>query len=389
MSRETVLTANPAGGAETVPQAKHGFKIPLMRPTVDEEMLQAALFALQNEKLVMGESVYKFEEEFARYCGTRYAVSTASGTAALQIALQSMGIEQRDEVVTTPFSFFATSNAVIHAGAQPRFADVKNDGFNLDPAKVETKLTTVTRAIIPVHLYGQPSRMDEFRDLAEDKGISIVEDACQAHGAEYDGKRVGSLGRVGCFSFYTSKNMTVCGDGGMIVTNDEGVADAARSFRDCGRASKYTMSRIGYTSRLNTVNAAIGRVQLRKLDSWNKARRRIADMYRRALEEAPAVTLPPPEMPQETPVYHLFVVRSTRRDQLAAHLEKNGVEAAIHYPVPIHLQTPYREKYGYSEGLFPIAERLAAPVHSLPIHPARTEEDVHTVPRLVRESTTE
>jgi len=386
MSRETVLTANPIGGAETVPQVKHGFKIPLMRPVVDEEMLQAALFALQNEKLVMGESVYKFEEEFARYCGTRYAVSTASGTAALQIALQSMGIEQRDEVVTTPFSFFATSNAVIHAGAQPRFADVENEGFNIDPVKVETKLTAMTRAIIPVHLYGQPSRMEEFRDLAEDKGISIVEDACQAHGAEYDGKRVGSLGRVGCFSFYTSKNMTVCGDGGMIVTNDEELADSARSYRDCGRASKYTMSRIGYTSRLNTVNAAIGRVQLRKLDNWNNARRRIANLYRRELEGAPGIELPPLETPKETSVYHLFVVRSQRRDQLAKHLETNGVEAAIHYPVPIHLQTSYRTNFGYSEGSFPIAERLAGQVLSLPIHPAITEEEVRTVSRLVRET---
>ena len=386
MSRETVLTANPIGGAETVPQVKHGFKIPLMRPVVDEEMLQAALFALQNEKLVMGESVYKFEEEFARYCGTRYAVSTASGTAALQIALQSMGIEQRDEVVTTPFSFFATSNAVIHAGAQPRFADVENEGFNIDPVKVETKLTAMTRAIIPVHLYGQPSRMEEFRDLAEDKGISIVEDACQAHGAEYDGKRVGSLGRVGCFSFYTSKNMTVCGDGGMIVTNDEELADSARSYRDCGRASKYTMSRIGYTSRLNTVNAAIGRVQLRKLDNWNNARRRIAKLYRRELEGAPGIELPPLETPKETSVYHLFVVRSQRRDQLAKHLETNGVEAAIHYPVPIHLQTSYRTNFGYSEGSFPIAERLAGQVLSLPIHPAITEEEVRTVSRLVRET---
>src|SRR2546422_2046107 len=389
MSRETVLTANPIGGAETVLQVKHGFKIPLMRPVVDEEMLQAAIFSLQNEKLVMGESVYKFEEEFARYCGTRYAVSTASGTAALQIAFQSMGIEQRDEVVTTPFSFFATSNAVIHAGAQPRFADVENGGFNLDPAKVETKLTSMTRAIIPVHLYGQPARMNEFRDLAEDKGISIVEDACQAHGAEYDGRRVGSLGDTACFSFYTSKNMTVCGDGGMIVTDDEEVADAARSFRDCGRASKYTMSRIGYTSRLNTVNAAIGRVQLRKLDGWNETRRRIADLYRRTLEGARGITLPPTETPKETPVYHLFVVRSERRDQLAAYLERNGVEAAIHYPVPVHLQVPYRAEYGYSEGSFPIAEKLAGQVLSLPIHPAITEEEVHTVCRLVRESTTE
>jgi dTDP-4-amino-4,6-dideoxygalactose transaminase len=298
-----------------------------------------------------------------------------------------MGIEETDEVITTPFSFFATSNAILHAGAQPRFADVENDGFNLDPQKVEARLTPKTRAIIPVHLYGHPARMDEFRDLAEDKEVSIIEDDCQAHGAEYDGRRVGSLGHVGCFSFYTSKNMTVCGDGGMIVTNDEQVADAARSFRDCGRASRYTMQRIGYTSRLNTVNAAIGRVQLRRLDKWNDARRRMANLYRKELEGAADVELPPTEMPGQTSVYHLFVIRSDHRDQLSSHLESNGVEAAIHYPIPIHLQAPYRTRYGYSEGTFPIAEKLAGSVLSLPIHPAITEEEVRTVSRIVRDPT--
>ena len=348
-------------------------------------MLQAALYALQNEKLVMGESVFKFEEEFARYCGTRYAVSTGSGTAALQIALQSLQLESKDQVLTSPFSFFATSNAVIHAGSQPMFADVEDHGFNLDPVKVEAKLTQKTRAVIPVHLYGQPCRMDEFHDLAQDKEISIVEDACQAHGAEYDGRRTGSLGDVACFSFYTSKNMTVCGDGGMIVTDNEAVADAARSFRDCGRASKYTMSRIGFTSRLNTVNAAIGRVQLKKLDGWNKARRQVANLYRELLKDAPGIELPPEESPKELPVYHLFVVRSQRRDRLATFLEENGVEAAIHYPVPIHLQEPYRALYKYSEGSFPISEKLAGQVLSLPIHPGITEGEIETVSRLVRE----
>ena len=360
-----------------------------MKPVVDDEMLQAAVYSLQNEKLVMGESVFKFEEEFARYCGVRYGVSTGSGTAAIQIALQSIQVGARDEVLTTPFSFFATSNAVIHAGSQPRFADVEEDGFNLDPAKAAQKLTSETRAIIPVHLYGQPSRMDEFHDLAEDKGIRLVEDACQAHGAEYRGKRVGSLGDVGCFSFYTSKNMTVCGDGGMIVTNDEDVADAARSFRDCGRASKYTMSRIGFTSRLNTVNAAIGRVQLKRLDNWNRTRRHVAALYREALKDTPGIKIPPAETSSEMPVYHLFVVRSQHRDRLASHLEANGVEAAIHYPVPIHLQEPYKAMYGYSEGNYPVAERLAQQVLSLPLHPSITEGEVETVSQLVRESAKE
>ncbi len=358
----------------------------MMRPVIDEEMLQAALYSLQNEKLVMGESVFKFEEEFARYCDVKYAISIGSGTAALQIALQSLGIGQEDEVLTTPFSFFATSNAVIHAGGRPSFADVEDNGFNLDPNKAAERLTAKTRAIIPVHLYGQPANMDEFRDLADDKGISLVEDACQAHGAEYDGRKVGSLGDVACFSFYSSKNMTVGGDGGMIVTNDAEVADAARSFRDCGRASKYTMSRIGYTARLNTVNAAIGRVQLRKLDRWNQTRRGMANLYRQELEGASGVELPPAETLKERPVYHLFVIRSQHRDKLASYLEKHNVEAAIHYPVPIHLQEPYRARYGYSEGAFPVSERLAGQVLSLPIHATITEEEVRTVSRLVRES---
>src|SRR5881296_1582131 len=361
-------------------------KIPLMRPIVDEEMIQAAVDALRNERLVMGESVFKFEEEFARYCGTRHAIATASGTAALQIGLQALGIGPGDLVITTPLTFIASSNAVLHAGARPEFADVEKTGFNLDPVEVGRKISKETRAIVPVHLYGQPARMKEFRDLASEHGTRLVEDACQAHGSEISGKRAGSMGDVGCFSFYTSKNMTVAGDGGMIVTDDDTVAETAKSLRDCGRASKYTMSRIGYTSRLNTVNAAIGRVQLRKLDNWNNARRRIAKLYRRELEGAPGIELPPLETPKETSVYHLFVVRSQRRDQLAKHLETNGVEAAIHYPVPIHLQTSYRTNFGYSEGSFPIAERLAGQVLSLPIHPAITEEEVRTVSRLVRET---
>src|SRR5947209_19963145 len=239
-------------------------KIPLMRPIVDEEMIQAATDALRNERLVMGESVFKFEEEFARYCGTRHAISTASGTAALQIGLQALGIGPGDLVITTPFTFIASSNAVLHAGARPEFADVEKTGFNLDPVEVGRKISKETRAIVPVHLYGQPARMKEFRDLASEHGTRLVEDACQAHGSDISGKRAGSMGDVGCFSFYTSKNMTVAGDGGMIVTDDDTVAETAKSqsrrdfavfvtdddtvaetaksLRDCGRASKYTMS---------------------------------------------------------------------------------------------------------------------------------------------------
>src|SRR5215472_4267860 len=229
--------------------ARRKSKIPLMRPVIDDEMIEAAVSALRNERLVMGESVHKFEEEFADYCGTEHAISTASGTAALQLALQALGIDQGDSVLTTPFSFIATANAAVHAGIQPKFADIERSGFNLDPVEVRNRVNARTKAIIPVHLYGQPARMKEFRDLATEKGVRLVEDACQAHGAEIDGKRIGGIGDVGCFSFYTSKNMTVAGDGGMITTNDDSVAEAAKSLRDCGRESKYVMSRIGYTSR--------------------------------------------------------------------------------------------------------------------------------------------
>jgi len=367
-------------------QAKPRFNIGLMRPIIDEEMIEAGVSALRDERLVMGESVHKFEEEFARYCGTRYAVSTGSGTAALQIAFQSIGVKNDDEVLTTPFSFFATSNAIIHAGAQPRFADVENFGFNLDPRKASEKITSKTRVILPVHLYGEPARMEEFLALAEERDVSIVEDACQAHGADYDGRKVGSLGLAGCFSFYSSKNMTVGGDGGMITTDDEDLAKAARSFRDCGRASRYEMSRVGFTSRLNTVNAAIGRVQLRRLDKWNSNRRGIADLYRRELEGVDGITLPPAENSEETPVYHLFVIRSLNRDRIMKHLEENGIESAVHYPIPIHLQAHYRREYGFSEGSFPESEKLAREVLSLPIHPMLSEQEVRQVSETVREA---
>ena len=363
-------------------------RIPLMNPILDTEMIEAALHSLQSEKFVLGESVYKFEEEFARYCGTRYAVSTGSGTAALQVALQSLGIKHGDGVLTTTFSFIATSNAIIHAGAIPEFVDADPSDFNLSARTAEASLTPKTRAIIPVHLYGRPCQMEEFRDLAREKGVKLVEDACQAHGAEYMGKRTGSFGDAACFSFYPSKNMTVGGDGGMITTNDESVAEAARSIRDCGRegSSKYAMSRIGYTSRLNSANAAIGRVQLRRLDDWNLARRRIASFYRRELEGTDEIELPAEDRPEARSVYHLFVIRSPVRDRIKERLAAKGVETGVHYPIPIHLQTPYRMTYGYGEGSFPMSELLAGEVLSLPLHANIKEEDVKFVCDQVREA---
>ena len=363
-------------------------RIQLASPIIDAEMKAAALSALENEMMVMGESVIKFEEEFAQYCGTRYAVSTASGTAALSITMQALNIGHGSEVITTPFSFIATANSIVHAGADPIFADVEDSGINLSPSKTLAKIGPRTRAIIPVHLYGHPSRIDEFHDIAAAKGLSLIEDACQAHGAEFRGRRVGSIGDAGCFSFYPAKNMTVGGDGGMITTNNEELADAARSIRDCGRDknSKYYHGRIGFTSRLNTVNAAIGRVQLKRLEAWTQARRWLAERYRKELENVPDVILPPLERNNEKAVYHLFVIRTKLRDQVKKRLSDNGIEAGIHYPRPIHLQAPYRQMYGYTEGTFPLSESLSNEVLSLPIFPTLTEDEVVRVCEALKQS---
>ena len=373
--------------SEVKPAEHRRKRIPLGSPVIDEEMKHAALSAL-DEKLVMGESVYRFEDEFARFCGTKFAVSTASGTAALSIALQSMGIGYGSQVVTTPFSFIATANAVVHTGAEPTFADVEDHGMNLSPKKTRTKITEKTRAIIPVHLYGHIAAIDEFHEIAEEKNLRIVEDACQAHGAEVKGRKVGSIGDAGCFSFYPAKNMTVGGDGGMITTNDEEVAEAARSIRDCGRDknSKYYMGRIGYTSRLNTVNAAIGRIQLRKLAAWNEARRRLSALYRKELGNVAGLVLPPEDKAGEKAVYHLFVIRSNAREKVRKHLEISGIETGVHYPVPIHLQVPYRNSYGYSEGAYPYSEQLSNEVLSLPMYPTLAEDQVVAICNSVKES---
>jgi len=353
-------------------------KIHLASPIIDAEMKAAALSALENEMMVMGESVFKFEEEFAQYCGTKHAVSTGSGTAALSITLQALSIGHGNEVITTPFSFIATANSIVHAGAEPIFADVEDSEMNLSPSKTRAKIGSKTRALMPVHLYGHPSRIDEFHDMAAESGLSLIEDACQAHGAEFKGRKVGSIGDAGCFSFYPAKNMTVGGDGGMITTNNEELADAARSIRDCGRDknNKYYHGRIGFTSRLNTVNAAIGRIQLKRLEAWNEARRWISERYRRELEGVRDVVLPPQEASFEKAVYHLFVIRTNLRDRVKKRLADDGIETGIHYPRPIHLQTPYRQKYGYAEGAFPLSESLANEVLSLPMYPTLAEDEV-------------
>jgi len=354
-------------------------KIPLSKPVFDEEMRNAALDALQNERFVMGESVFKFEEEFARYCGTRYAVSMASGTVALQLSLIALGVAQGDHVITTPFSFVATANAALHVGAVPVFADVDVMTCNIDVELAKEKLTSKTGAVVPVHLYGFPADMKSILDAFRDRGCAVVEDACQAHGAEYYGRKVGTLGDAGCFSFYPSKNMTVCGDGGMVVTDDEEVARKVAKLRDCGRASHYEHDLIGFTARLNTVNAAIGRVQLKRLDEWNEKRRACAKLYDRLLSNVADVTLPPNGSSEVKPVYHLYVIRTSQRDKLKVWLEQKGIQCGVHYPIPIHLQPVYRKLFEYNGEEFPRSELLSKTVLSLPMYPELRKEEIQYI----------
>lgn len=361
-------------------------KIPLARPVLDDEMKQAALMALQNERFVLGESVYKFEEEFAKYCGTKFAVSTGSGTAALVLSLIAIDVRGA-EVITTPASFVASANSIIHAGASPKFADIDARSYTLDPERVRSSVNDKTKAIVPVHLYGYPAKMKELCEVASKKEIAVVEDACQAHGASYNGKMVGALGDAGCFSFYPSKNMTVGGDGGMIVTNDDSIAEQVASLRDCGRVkgSKYVHRLLGFTERLNTVQAAIGRVQLKRLDAWNEKRRRIALEYDERLADIAGLITPLAGNEVTRPVYHMYVIRCRRRDDLHVWLGQVGVETGIHYPEPIHLQPIYKEMFGYSGGEFPQSEDLCRSALSLPMHPNLTSDELRFVSESIHE----
>ena len=363
-------------------------KIPLAKPVLNDKMIDAAIDALQNERFVLGESVFKFEEEFARYCGVKYGISTNSGTDALQLSLIALGIGEGNEVITTPWTFIATSNVVLLVGATLVFADVNLSTYTIDPNEIMKALSEKTRAIIPVHIYGYPAEMDAIMEIAEERGLKVIEDACQAHGAIYNGRKVGAIGHVGCFSFYPSKNMTVCGDGGMVVTNDEEIAERIAKLRNCGRRTKYEHDMIGYTARLNTVNAAIGLVQLKYLDEWNERRRKHAEEYRKFLKHLEDIVLPPEGNDKIKPVYHLFVIRvkdPRDRDPLMEWLKANGVECGVHYPIPVHLQPIYRELFGFKEGSYEISEMLAKTVLSLPMFPELTDDQIHFVCEKVEE----
>jgi len=333
---------------------------------VIEPVMQAAAF-------VMGPALGEFERNFAAYCGVRECVGVASGCDALLWALMGCGIGSGDEVITVANTYIATALAISFAGAKPVLVDCLEDSYEIDPEAVRKAITRKTKAIVPVHLYGQAADMDAILNIAREHDLKVIEDAAQAHGALYKGRPCGSIGDAGCFSFYPGKNLGAYGDGGAVVTNDVELAHKIRMFRNYGQSEKYVHETFGWNSRLDSLQAAILNLKLKYLDQWNAARRRHAESYRRGLAGLPVWL--PTEMPGNRHVYHLFVVRVPRRDDLLSFLREREVYCGLHYPIPIHLQRAYRQ-LGYGPGSFPRAEALAKEILSLPMFPEMTDEQI-------------
>ena len=350
--------------------------------SMKQEIDEAIAEVLDSGWFVLGKNVEAFEAEFAEYIGARYAIGVGSGTEALHIALLACGVEPGDEVLTVPNTAVPTASAISFANARPAFVDIHPESYNMDPSKIEARITPKTKVLLPVHLYGQAADMDPILAIARQRGLKVVEDACQAHGTEYKGRKVGTLGDFGCFSFYPSKNLGAYGDGGMITTDDEVLADRCRLLRNYGQRVRYYHSIKGFNSRLDELQAAILRVKLRRLDAWNEARRQKAALYQQMLGDSGVVT--PTEMGYGKHVYHLYVIRSRHRDDLQRFLAENGVGTVIHYPIPVHLQEAYQD-LGYEPGEFPLAEACAKEILSLPMYPELTEESISKVAALMRQ----
>jgi dTDP-4-amino-4,6-dideoxygalactose transaminase len=331
---------------------------------------------------ILGEEVRAFEEEFAAYVGAKHGIGVGSGTEALHLALLACGVGPGDEVITVSHTAVATVAAIELTGARPVFVDIDPRSYTMGASQLEAKIGPATKAIVPVHLYGQMADMDSILSIARERGLKVVEDAAQAHGAEYKGRKAGSLGDVGCFSFYPTKNLGAYGDGGMVVTSDPGLADQIGLLRQYGWAERYVSSVKGLNSRLDELQAAILRVKLHHLDEWNEARRRHAALYDELLRDAAVVT--PAHMEYGRHCYHIYAVRSKWRDELKAYLRERDVGALVHYPVPVHLQEAYAD-LGVGTGALPVTEECANEVLTLPVAPELSEDQIRQVCHLVHE----
>lgn len=348
---------------------------------IRDSLAGAMIRVLDQGDYILGEDVGAFEEEFARFCGTRYAVGVSSGLAALELILRAHDIGPGDEVIVPSFTFTGTAAAVSLVGATPVFAEV-DQTYTLSAPSVEAAITPRTKAVIAVHLYGRPANMDSLRAVTDRAGVKLFEDAAQAHGATYRGRRVGQLADAAGFSFYPSKNLGANGDAGAVTTNDPDVAERIRALRNCGQVEKNVHSLTPCNHRLDTVQAAALRIRLAQLETWNEARRRVAGWYRSALEGLP-VALPPDDDDDTQQVWHLFVVRAEDRDTLRDRLAELGVPTGVHYPIPVHLQ-PFYKGLRHAPGDFPSAEEFSSTVLSLPMHPTLDQAAVQYVADALR-----
>ena len=350
---------------------------------IESEVLPMVTGAMQNGAFIGGPQVAGFEEEFAAFCDSRHCVGVGSGTDALRFALMAAGIGNGDEVITVSNTFIATTEAISQTGAKPVFVDIDPTTCNLDPATIETKITSKTKAIVPVHLYGQPADMDPILDIADRHGLAVIEDACQAHGALYKGKKAGSLGLAGCFSFYPGKNLGAFGEGGAVVTQDEKTAETIRMIRDHGQNKKYYHDMEGFNGRLDAIQAGVLRIKLKRLADWNESRRKNAAYYNQQLSVVPGIELPV-EADYARSVYHLYVIHSDRRDEMQQFLSERGIATGLHYPMPLHLQNAYASM-GLKEGAFPVAENSARRLLSLPMFAELTKDQMDYVIDSIKE----
>jgi dTDP-4-amino-4,6-dideoxygalactose transaminase len=360
--------------------------IPLIDLTAQHRALRNEINAaiqgvLDRGDFILGQDVTKLEEEFAAYCGSKFAIGVDSGVSALELSLRALGVGTGDEVIVPAHTFTASAAAITFAGAKPVFVDVDPTTWNIDPQKVEEAITPRTKAILPVHLYGLPADMHMILGIAEKYHLVVVEDACQAHGAKHKGHRAGSLGNAAGFSFYPTKNLGGCGDGGMVTTDDPKVAEIVRALRNCGQRQKNVHELAPFNHRLDSLQAAILRVKLHYLDSWIDSRRKLAAHYNELL---PNTVVKPVEPPGYQHVYHLYVIRTQNRDALQAHLKERGIGTAIHYPNPVHLQ-PFYMNGKDRHGEFPIAEKICSEILSLPMYPEMSLEQVEVVSAAIAE----
>ena len=354
-------------------------KIDFSKMYVDDDIRSSVIEVLNSGRYIKGEKLRSFEKEFAEFCGTKYSIGVSSGTSAILLSLMALGIKEGDEVIAPAHTFVATASPARFLGGTLVFADIDEDTYTIDPSDIERKITEKTKAIIPVHLYGHPCDMDRINEIAQDKGIAVIEDACQAHGATYKGTKAGSIGDIGCFSFFPSKNMTVLGEGGIVSTNNDELAEKISMLRDHGRKDKYIHEILGLNLRMDEIHAAIGRESLKHISQWNKNRREVAAQYNQSLDGLDLVV--PTEKNWAEHVYHLYVIRVKERDNLAAYLSGKGVSTGVHYPVPLHKQPCM-----LTDVHLPVTERCVEEILSLPMHPQMSREEVDYVCEGIREA---